>query len=136
MTSRFLLLICLGVSVAGCSQPVADCPISGSVTLDGQPLPTGTLTLVPNHGGSGIPPIAIERGQFASAPPHHPTPGSYRVEIVCYEPTGRTVADPDIPGAKVVETKQIIPDGYNRRSTLMLDLPNETATNLQYQLVR
>ena len=91
--------------------------VSGTVTIDGKPLNSGSILFSPL--GSG--PTAggkIADGQFLLARDKGPTAGSYRVEILAYQPTGRQIPDPDSPGKTTEEIGQVIPARYNVQSEL------------------
>lgn len=139
---KFWLLImatlsCATLFTTGCSDPPPPTyPIAGEVTLDGKPLATGVLTLVPVKQGAGVPPIEIVDGRFASPVIQAPQAGDYRVEISAFEKTGRLISDPDLAGVKTEETRQIIPSRYNTQSTLSLNLPGDNYQSLSFALKR
>ena len=112
---------------------LARLPVSGTVTLDGQPLASGAVTLHPLGDGvsAGGP---IEAGTFAIAEAKGPTAGSYRVEIVAYEDTGQFTDDPDLPGQKIETQEQILPPRYNRDSELTIEVQPDTANQFTFEL--
>jgi hypothetical protein len=91
--------------------------VSGAVTLDGEPLPQGTIRFLPTAEGQSAG-GKITAGKFTISQAEGPAPGVYRIEIVSYQSTGNQIPDPDSPGATKEELKQMIPAIYNRNSTL------------------
>ena len=46
-----LLVICVAVAgLPGCTEPPTRFPVAGTVTIDGKPLPTGSIQFVPANG--------------------------------------------------------------------------------------
>lgn len=46
-----MLLVCaIGASIVGCSEPITQFPVSGTVIIDGKPLSTGSIQFVPTDG--------------------------------------------------------------------------------------
>ena len=108
--------------------------ISGSVTLDGQPLSEGTILLEPVTDRSGTAVGAtIRRGAFAITREQGPVPGSYRARI--YASSG--VQDP--PGKGQTERTrrpmvELIPDVYNTRSDLRADVSDRGENHFKFDL--
>ena len=88
----------------------------GTVTLDGQPLPDGTVTFFDNNGGSAGGGI-ISNGQFTLSEASSSTgiqPGSYKVAVQSWEQEPGAVND---AGEIVGEGKSRIPEKYNSTDT-------------------
>jgi len=119
------LFLCLFLT--GCGSP----GVSGTVTLDGQPVDGGTIALFPTGGGgAGAPtgvPGEIKGGKYTLSA-ENLKPGEYRVEIYWYQKTGKQVENKNDPGTKVDETKQVIPDEYNRSTTLKVEVKSGSTT--------
>lgn len=95
--------------VAGCSGSDSGIAASGKVTLDGAPLPTGTITFRPSAGGTGRAAGGpITDGKFALPV----EPGDYDVLVQASKPSGQEVKG---MGATMVES---IPKKYNSETTL------------------
>lgn len=117
------LLLCL-VALTGCGGD-GRLGLSGSVTVDGQPLDSGVISFTPaagteaNSAGTGI-----EGGRYRIPAEKGLIPGAYRVRIQAYEPTGRMVEDPQFGTApetvmlRFTETESlravVASDGPNR----------------------
>jgi hypothetical protein len=109
---RFTFLLCLLALLAcGCGSKVAT--VSGTITLDGQPLTTGNVSFLPAQSG----PVAtgtirsnggytIETGTAKGLPP-----GDYIVMVVATKPVT------PIPGAPEQAPELITPAKYGTRET-------------------
>lgn len=106
--------MCL-LATMGCRQPPQEVfyPVRGKITLDGQPLPRGSVTLRSESQPAGHQPTGLigPPGEFvvytsrrAGAPP-----GSYRVVVFATEAAAGAAgtAHPGLP-------KSLIPARYNR----------------------
>jgi hypothetical protein len=77
----------LALAVAGCSDPseVDTLPrvaVSGTITLDGKPLPEGKLQFQPDPSNSAITTVGeIKDGRFSIARDSGPVPGKYRIMV-------------------------------------------------------
>ena len=80
------------VALAGCSGRGGPerASVSGSVTLDGQPVTDGLITLYP-AGGTNGPSVggSIQDGRYSIAAAKGPYLGRYRVEINWPRKTGK-----------------------------------------------
>ncbi len=104
--------------LSGCGgSDVGRVGVSGTVTLDGQPLESGAILFLPKGAGPSAG-TQIENGRFSIARGDGPSPGDYRVEIRSFRGTGRMVPDDDLPGQMVEFREQIIPARYNDASDL------------------
>lgn len=127
--TRFLrpaLAAGLSWALAGCGGGEVDgrVAVSGVVTLDGQPLDEGQVTLRPLGPGPAVS-GTIEGGEFRLPPSAGPAVGPYVVEVDAVRPTGRTIESPDFYGETIEETTNIIPPRYNRQSTLQVEVVAE-----------
>jgi hypothetical protein len=108
-------------------------PVSGAITLDGKPLDAGTITFLPAEGG--IPATAeLLAGSFATDRTRGPTPGPYRVEIVSVRPTGKRIPHPDLPSETIEEVCNVIPQRYNVRSELQVEVKPEGENQFTFAL--
>lgn len=127
------LALVLAAGCGGESGP-ARLPVSGRVTLDGQPLSTGAITFLPSGPGHAVG-GRIEDGTFSLGRPEGPGPGSYKVEIVSVQPTGKQVTSPDDPTATIEEVRDVIPPRYNLATTLLVEVKPEETNIYQFDLV-
>jgi hypothetical protein len=114
------LALSLAVLV-GCGGGNKRAAVEGTVTYDGKPIDNGTITFVPDGGGdrpksSG----SVRDGKYSiGAGEGGPMPGKYKVEITWNKSLGRKL-DPDLQGTD--NTKQVLPDKYNKATTLTADI--------------
>jgi hypothetical protein len=110
-------IVMLGVFI-GCSADTKQGSVSGTVTLDGQPLKSGNIRFVPADGQTATADAAITDGQFTATMP----PGEKKVSISAPKVTGkkRVYETPDSPMIDIVE--ELLPAEYNVRSTLTLNV--------------
>lgn len=126
-----LFAIALAACV-GCSEGPQRIPVKGTVSLDGQPLATGSLLMTPLEKG----PVAgcdIKDGSFEMSGERGPGPGEYRVEITAYRPTGKKVYDSDF-NASTEALEAIVPARYNTASELTATVSAETENEFTFDL--
>ena len=115
----FLLLGCtlIGMST-GCSADSKHGIVTGSVTLDGQPLRTGNIRFEPTDGGTATADAPIAEGKFTGKMP----PGDKRVLITAPKVIGKKKMydTPDSPVVDIVE--ELLPKRYNTQSELKLSV--------------
>src|SRR5262249_45082181 len=109
------LIFSVLLALVGCGgEPLA----SGTVKVDGQPLEAGTITFFPVGGKTATTGGAIKGGQYSVNVPE----GTMKVviskaKIVGYKKLYNT------PDAKLYpETREALPDRYNEKSELRLDV--------------
>ena len=111
----FLILSIISGLSAGCNRGPSQAEINGVITLDGKELETGTVRLAPvgagNTAGGNINP----NGTYEITA----MPGTYRVEISA---TALQGGKSSRHGDAVEKVVQLVPDKYNTRSQLTLDV--------------
>jgi hypothetical protein len=126
-------LLALALAVfTGCSDGPQRMPVKGTVSLDGQPLATGSLLMTPLKKG----PVAgcdIKNGRFEMSGERGPGPGEYRVEITAYRPTGKKLYDSDF-NASTETLEPIVPARYNAASELTATVSAETENEFKFDL--
>jgi hypothetical protein len=139
-----LLFACALCLTAGCGgadyEGPERAPVKGSVTLDGNPLPFGTITFVPAGEGkraSGV----VASGQYAIDEGQGPNLGKYKVEILGYakvpeggeeeEPEGNTADEEEGGGAGGADDlgDQVVPAKYNAATTLEVEITSGENTH-------
>ncbi len=125
MAYGLILLFCIGCSEGELAS------VSGSVTFAGKEVPHGTLRFFPIEGTPGngagaeikdgrfeiAEEIAQEKGMMA---------GKYRVSVSASRKTGRKRRNPEGDGSMMEEVKSYIPEKYNLRSGLIVELQSGT----------
>jgi len=122
---RFLALgLCLA-GIAGCSGTT----LSGDVTLNGQPVDGGTITLLAPGGGKQRNVAGdINGGRYTLTAAAGLAPGTYKVEIFWHQKTGRKLPNPNDIGTFVEEAKQVVPTQYNVATTLTAEVKSGSNT--------
>jgi hypothetical protein len=127
-------------SYAGCGGAEDALPreaVSGTVTLDGQPLPHGVLQMLPADQKQGTPCGAlIEDGKFSIERRQGPVPGEYAVTINSAEAGSGAAAPagPPGPAATVAPPKDRIPAEYNTESKLTAHIKAGAPNTLEFAL--
>jgi hypothetical protein len=124
--SVYLLLITVPLSSfgLGCSGDSKHGSLTGTVTLDGEPLKSGLIRFIPADGRTASADATITDGKFTATVPI----GEKQIWISAPKVVGKQKAynTPDSPTVDVVE--ELLPAEYNVASTLKLTV---TATKLQ-----
>ena len=129
------ILALLALVTIGCSGSTgARLPVSGAVSLDGNPLSGGWIHFRPiSEGPSSA--AEIHAGKFAIAATNGLVPGTYRVEIEFQKPTGKTIrVNTGEQIEEIEETRQIIPPQYNRQSVLTAEIQAQGENALTFEL--
>lgn len=146
---RWATFLTAGLAVAACgcggnSYSVA--PVSGRVTLNGQPLAGASVEFQPIGGkdrdpGPGSMATTDKDGRFTlktQLPPSQPgaVVGKHQVRIYVYtEHTPDDTKDADAGGAKKKGPKgPVIPARYNSSSELTIDVPSAGLTDHHFDL--
>jgi len=107
--------------------------VKGTVTLDGKPLPTGTIALLATQEGQRPSGGPIVDGKYDISVDQGPNAGKYRVEIRSLQPTGKKVADPDMGGMIDVMAEKL-PPRYHDKSILTATF-EEGKTDYPFELL-
>lgn len=108
------------LSLLGCGKGEQFQSVSGTVTVDGQPLKKGIITFYAIGEGSTSGGQVIE-GSYSLPADRGPSPGKYRVEITGSRPTGKTEYDIDLK-KKVDVEEQFLPPRYHAKSELTAEV--------------
>ena len=107
------VLICFSF---GCTADVKRGTVSGTVTLDGQPLKSGTIRFDSADGRTAAADATITDGKFNVTLP----PGDKRVSITSPKVIGKKKMY-DTPDSPVYDlTEELLPKRYNAQSTLTM----------------
>lgn len=127
--SLCLLFAILG-NLTGCSSDSQHGTVTGSVTLDGQPLEVGVIRFTPANGQAAAVEANISAGQFTARVPV----GQSRVMVTSPKVVGKRKAyqTADSPTVDVVEER--LPARYNAKSELSFDVtPGEQSKDFPLQ---
>ncbi len=116
----------LGVTlllVAGCSEPSTTAEVSGSVSVDGVPVESGSIGFFPVDGKSSTAGAVIKAGRYTAQVPF----GKSKVEIRVPKVIGekKLYDTPDSPVQPVMT--ESLPPKFNEESELQMDV--EPGTN-------
>jgi hypothetical protein len=112
---------CLGIVVVlglvGCGSNGRS-TVEGMVTLNGQPIESGSMSFRPLDGKTPTVGCFITAGRFALQVPI----GSMRVEISAMEKSGKGVTTAQGAPVEVDLATEAIPERYNAKSELVIDV--------------
>jgi hypothetical protein len=129
------LVLTLGSGCSGGGDGIARQAVSGSVTFDGKPLDHGEIILNPIQAGPSAG-GTVAGGAFKIDRSGGPAAGKYRVMIMSIQPTGRQVPDVEgPPGSKVAEQANVIPERYNFKTDLEIEVVREGPNQFTFDLV-
>ena len=135
-----LWLTAASLASAGCAGSADDLPreaVSGTVTLDGEPLASGAIQFFPatNAGGiavSGGSPV--EGGRFWIARENGLVPGRYNVAINAAEPESHDRRTKGAVRKGFAPIKDLIPAKYNAKTTLKVEIDKGGSDSLKFDL--
>ncbi|WP_146118549.1 hypothetical protein [Blastopirellula marina] len=134
LAKRYCVFACaLGaftLFTVGCGGPKSNkLEMTGKVTLNGQPLPEGTITIEATDDMGGVDGGMITNGEYKVMT----TPGDKLVKINATKVVGqkKTYNTPDSPMEDIVQ--EIIPPKYNQKSELNVTV-KEDATSHDFTL--
>ncbi|MDY3561384.1 hypothetical protein R5W23_002661 [Gemmata sp. JC673] len=119
-------------ALAGCGGGGAS--VEGTVTFNGEPVEEGGINFVPADGKGTKMGAEIKNGKYAVPSDRGAQPGNYKVEVYWNKKTGRTLTDTADTGAKTSETKQVIPEQFNTKTTLTADLKGGSNAAVNFDL--
>ena len=130
----------LAIGLAGCagdSESAGTVPrvaVSGTVTLDGKPLPQGIIQFDPEAGDAGLNVVGnVVDGQFSLDKQKGPAPGKYRVSISSRRP--HEIKPGEAPGGMPKSEPEKVPAKYNTRTTLSKEITADGPNELDFPLV-
>lgn len=122
--------------VAGCGPDTGGrVPVSGTVTLGGEPLEQGTIEFHPTGEGT-ITGGTIRDGRFDIPATQGALPGEYEVRIFAADMEGAPMDDPNAPPGESDRPLQpeLIDARYNTESELTAEIGESGATDLNFDL--
>ncbi len=116
-------LLCLG---CGSSDPLNRKAIKGKVTVDGLPVPNGSVSFEPLKAGGVSSGAVITDGSYTLTREFGLPPGTYRVSITGDDGTNFGVSPGKLPGDEIMpERKQLVPASWNSESKQQVEVKNE-----------
>ena len=137
---RLRLFFLAALLCAGCGKSDV-VPVSGIVTLDGQPLAHATVVFEPDSDakepGPGSTGVTDENGKYTlqimTTNASGARVGKHKVKITAYEGDGEAPSS-DPNQAKNVFRKPRLPPEYNSQSTLTFEVPAKGSTTADFKL--
>ncbi|MFG0333375.1 MAG: carboxypeptidase-like regulatory domain-containing protein, partial [Maioricimonas sp. JB049] len=124
-------LVVLLVSGCGETNPLDRQPVSGTISLNGQPLETGTIEFAPQGSGTASG-ASIRNGTYSIPADKGLPPGDYLVRISAADEEGEPM---EMPGESAKLAPELIPPEYNTESeqtfTVSADGNNEFSLDIQ-----
>jgi hypothetical protein len=130
------------VAVAGCGGGGAadDRPrqeVSGTVTLDGRPLASGSIQFQPSSAQEGVVAGAlITDGKYSIPRDQGLVPGTYSVSISSVESSSPPPGPPGPSGPPSQGPQDLVPAKYNTQSTLTIKVEPGNARPFDFALQR
>lgn len=137
-----VLLLAVSATIAGCGKKAGPerVPVAGNVSIDGEPLKSGSIRFIPTAPTKGPAAVAqIKEGAYELGATDGPVPGTLRVEIEATEfqefelDDEKAYAERATKGKSPLK-KNPIPAIYNRNSTLTRNLAAEGDRQLDFAL--
>jgi hypothetical protein len=105
--------------------------VSGTVTLDGSPMPRGKIQFDPATGVEGVTAAGeISDGKFSIGRSLGPVPGKYRVRISS-RPVGK-IKEGDMPGGSLKLEPETVSAKYNAKTTLEADVTADGSNSFDF----
>jgi hypothetical protein len=135
---RCFCLAGLSLAVLGCGSDPAykgdsRVPLSGRVTLDGDPIDGGTITFIPADGKQRVAGGSIVNGMYSIPEEKGANQGVYRIEIRWPKPNGKKLPDSDT-GEMKDEVTEAVPPKFNTQSSLTATISAKEANPLDFDL--
>ncbi len=122
----FLGLVLAFGTVSGCSKSPYEgeqrFPLTGTVTLDGEPVDGGTISFIPSVETKRVTGGPIAGGKYTVHENSGANAGEYRVEIHWLKPTGEQFLDKDDTGEMIDVVAEAIPQKYNTSTELVAEV--------------
>jgi hypothetical protein len=131
-------------AVCGCGggeEPLPRAAVSGTVTLDGQPLQEGVVRFVPIDNTAGPKTsVIVSQGKFSADAEQGPIVGKHRIEIESTDDGGYAMDDEQAiqklreSGVTRIDVVRV-PPNYNSHSTLTETVSADQPNVFQFNLI-
>jgi len=135
------MLACFSVGCGGATNPLGRQAVSGEVTLDGKPVPTGTIRFEPFDAKGKVTASGamINAGRYSLSQTDGLPPGKYTVSISSHGgPAKPLPTDPNEAmnaAAKEEVPTETIPERYNASTELVIEITKESKGPVDFKLV-
>lgn len=120
---KSLVLAGVLLGVAGCTSSVPESEVTGTVTVNEQPVLEGQITFHPATGGGKSASGRIEYGNYQLK-----VPGEKLVEIYGQREIPGRYSSELVNGQKVLMREEFVPARYNVKSELKVTIPAASST--------
>jgi hypothetical protein len=130
------MIICLTGAIAGCQPRTNRLPVSGDITLDGQPLDGATIRFASIDGVKSANGALVQGGRFHIAKEKGLLPGTYHVEINAPDNNAPQIlvgAGPGQPGIRTAPER--VPAEYNIKSKQTIEVKTGGDNNFTFDIV-
>ena len=138
ISPRLTWIFCIAALVAGGCGSGSDLRgVQGQVTLDIQPIATGTIEFTPTAGTKGALAGAVIQDGLYTVPKDRGVHvgGHYKVSIVSMKKTGRKVAEmTGKDGRALDEFANYIPAQFSSATTLQVQISGDNPNHLDFHL--
>lgn len=120
--------MCLSVTAAGCGSgdSLNRKAISGTVTVDGRPVPNGSVSFEPLMAGGVGSGAVITEGKYTIEKKDGLPPGKYRVRITGDEGVVFGVSEGKMPGDEIMPPrKSLVPANWNSNSKEEIEVKDD-----------
>lgn len=108
-------LVC--VFACGCGSGKNEYPVSGKISVGGEPIPTGAIVFYAVDGATPVGGGTIKDGTYTANVP----PGEKQVTVTGNRITGQAPMDPTMPGSPMVDQREdMVPAIYGQQTTTPL----------------
>jgi hypothetical protein len=128
---RSFVVLCACLLLAGCESRTYEgeqrFPITGKVTVDGQPVDIGTISFLPTNSERRVSGGPIQDGVYSVTEEMGPNAGAHRIEIHWHKKTGAKYRDND-SGEMYDTRKEGLPAKFHSQSELTAEVSPEKTT--------
>ncbi len=108
--ARIGLALLALAGVGGCAEKAAEMDVTGKVTIDGQPIETGTISFIAADGAAPTGGGVIKDGVYTAKVP----PGKKTVLVLGNKLVGKEPLYKDVPDSPMRDKYQMVtPEAYN-----------------------
>jgi hypothetical protein len=121
-----VLVLAVTALILSCSSSSQLAIIGGTITVDDEPVETGTIHFQPS-GDTAAAGAAVTAGKFELRPKAGLTPGEYSVALHAFRKTGRIVNDPqrgrvpETAAVDVIDSPKAVKLSYENANDLKLN---------------
>ena len=133
LVKTFLVVVVFSL-INGCSSEKQRYPVQGQITFKGQPVTEGSIQfhpLLPTEGF--LEGAMIEAGRYKIPAQKGLLPGKYQVLVSAPDYKGKK-PDPTVAPGAVFQSKELFPEIYNTKSTLVVEVTSQGPNNFDFHL--